>query len=324
MPYTHYDRLTALDTTFLELESPGVHMHVGSIGVMDPGPLSDESGGLDFDRVQTVVEAGLSRAPRFRQKLATTPVTGHPVWIDDEHFNLLYHVRHTALPFPGDERRLKRLAGRIMSEKLDRSKPMWELWFVEGLEQGRCAVISKVHHCLIDGHLGRGAAEPRSWASTRTPRIGRSRTESRLDPAGRPRAAGRMLVRDEIARPRGVARSPGCVRRRRRAGSGALGDRIEQTPPTRASGFVETLSAKALKPGVPRLRFNVPIGPLPALRLDALRPGRRASEIRQKQAGRHDQRRGPRNCVAGAVRRLPGPLTTSSLWKRSTSAPSCR
>lgn len=154
MAYSYYDRLTALDTSFLDLESPGVHMHVGSVGIFDPGPLLVEDGGIDFDEALRLVEAGLKRAPRFRQKLARTPLSGHPVWVDDPHFNVAYHVRHTALPRPGDERRLKRLVGRLMSEKLDREKPLWELWFVEGLEGGRLAVISKVHHCLIDGISG--------------------------------------------------------------------------------------------------------------------------------------------------------------------------
>ncbi|MCP5071270.1 MAG: wax ester/triacylglycerol synthase family O-acyltransferase, partial [bacterium] len=154
MPYSHYDRLTALDTTFLDLESNGVHMHVGSVATFEPGPLATPEGGIDFAQILRLAEVGLNRAPRFRQKLGTTPISGHPVWIDDDRFNLTYHVRHTALPLPGDERRLKRLAARIMSQKLDRSKPMWELWFVEGLEGGRFAVISKVHHCLIDGLSG--------------------------------------------------------------------------------------------------------------------------------------------------------------------------
>jgi len=154
MAYSYYDRLTALDTSFLELESPSVHMHVGSVGIFDPGPLLSEEGGIDFDEVLRLVEAGLKRAPRFRQKLDWMPLSGHPVWVDDPHFNAVYHVRHTALPLPGDERQLKRLAGRLMSQKLDREKPLWELWFVEGLEGGRLAVISKVHHCLIDGISG--------------------------------------------------------------------------------------------------------------------------------------------------------------------------
>jgi diacylglycerol O-acyltransferase len=154
MAFTHYDRLTALDTSFLELESESVHMHVGSVSIFDPGPTDDESGGVDFDSILEQIEAGLLRAPRFRQKLATAPITGHRVWVDDEHFNLLYHVRHTALPLPGDERQLKRFVGRIMSEKLDRSKPMWEMWIVEGLAGGRVALVSKIHHCLIDGISG--------------------------------------------------------------------------------------------------------------------------------------------------------------------------
>ena len=154
MPYAHYDRLTALDTSFLDLESPDVHMHVGSVGIFDGGALTDEHGAIDFDQVLALSETSLRRIPRFRQKLELTPVSGHPVWVDDEHFNPLYHVRHTALPFPGDERRLKRLVARIMSQKLDRSKPMWEMWFVEGLEEDRFAVISKVHHSMIDGVSG--------------------------------------------------------------------------------------------------------------------------------------------------------------------------
>jgi WS/DGAT/MGAT family acyltransferase len=154
VPYTHYDRLTALDTSFLDLETDSVHMHVGSVGIFSPGPLANTDGGIDFDAICDLAEAGLRRAPRFRQKLARVPVSGHPVWVDDESFNLLYHVRHTSLPVPGDARTLKRLVGRIMSQNLDRAKPLWELWFVEELKGGRFAVISKVHHCLIDGISG--------------------------------------------------------------------------------------------------------------------------------------------------------------------------
>jgi len=141
MPYRHYERLRALDATFLDLEDPDVHMHVGSVGIFERGPLASD-GGIDFERLFATAETDLRRAPQMRQKLAAVPVTGAPVWVDDEHFNLQYHVRHTCLPKPGDERSLKRLVGRIMSQKLDRSKPLWELWFVEGLEKARFAVIS--------------------------------------------------------------------------------------------------------------------------------------------------------------------------------------
>src|SRR5262249_46509537 len=94
----------------------------------------------------------LPRIPRYRQVLLPVPIEGHPAWVDDQHFNIDYHVRHTALPRPGDDRQLKRLSGRIMSQQLDRSKPLWEMWIVEGLAGGdRFAVITKVHHCMIDG-----------------------------------------------------------------------------------------------------------------------------------------------------------------------------
>jgi WS/DGAT/MGAT family acyltransferase len=149
--YYHYDRLTALDASFLSLEDHSVHMHVGSVGLFDAGPLTRPGGGLDMDRILATSDAALSRHPRFRQKLAWIPVVQSPVWVDDERFNLNYHIRHTALPPPGDIRQLKRLAGRIMSQQLDRGKPLWELWFVEGLEGDRFAVISKIHHCMIDG-----------------------------------------------------------------------------------------------------------------------------------------------------------------------------
>src|SRR5215471_3593041 len=154
MTYSHYDRLTALDASFLGLEDANVHMHVGSIGLFEMGPLKSRHGGLDMERVWAMSDANLGHHPRFRQKLAFVPVLGNPVWVDDERFNLNYHVRHTALPPPGDERQLKRLVGRIMSQQLDRGKPLWELWFVEGLEGNRFAVVTKVHHCMIDGVSG--------------------------------------------------------------------------------------------------------------------------------------------------------------------------
>jgi len=154
MSYTHHDRLTALDTTFLTLEDASSHMHVGSVGVFDGAPLRDAHGGLDMARIMALSEAALARQPRFRQKLAHVPLLGRPVWVDDERFNLHYHVRHAALPPPGDERQLKRLVGRIMSQQLDRGKPLWEMWYVEGLRGGRFAVIAKVHHCMVDGIAG--------------------------------------------------------------------------------------------------------------------------------------------------------------------------
>jgi WS/DGAT/MGAT family acyltransferase len=147
-----YDRLSFQDNTFLITESPTNHMHIAGTATYDAGPLGRPDGGVDVDRIRDYVASRLHLLPRYRQVLAWTPIEGQPVWVDDEHFNIDYHVRHTSLPRPGDAQQLKRLSGRIMSQQLDRSKPLWEMWIVEGLEGGdRFAVITKVHHCMIDG-----------------------------------------------------------------------------------------------------------------------------------------------------------------------------
>ena len=151
MTYTHAERLSALDASFLELEDANAHMHIGAVALFEAGPLSGPGGGVDIDRIRHLIEAGLYRIPRYRQRLARVPLLGHPVWVDDDRFNLAYHVRHTHLPVPGDERQLKRLTGRIMSQQLDRGKPLWEMWVVEGVEGNRVAIITKTHHCMIDG-----------------------------------------------------------------------------------------------------------------------------------------------------------------------------
>lgn len=154
MAYVHYDRLSALDATFLAIEDENVHMHVGAVAIFDAKPLTRPDGGLDFARIRALAGPVLARSQRFRQRLASVPLVGQPVWVDDEHFQLDYHLRHTALPAPGDERQLKRLAGRLLSQKLDLHKPPWELWFVENLEGDRCAVLTKIHHCMVDGISG--------------------------------------------------------------------------------------------------------------------------------------------------------------------------
>jgi diacylglycerol O-acyltransferase len=147
-----FDRLSFLDNSFLIAESPTNHMHVAGTARYQAGPLRQPDGGIDIERIREYVVSRLHLISRYRQVLAHTPVEGHPVWVDDQHFNIGYHVRHTALPRPGDERQLKRLSGRIMSQQLDRSKPLWEMWVVEGLEGGdQFAIITKIHHCMIDG-----------------------------------------------------------------------------------------------------------------------------------------------------------------------------
>ncbi len=147
-----YDRLSFLDTSFLITESPTSHMHIAGTATYEAGPLRSANGGIDIDKIRAYVESRMDRLPRYRQVLSYIPLENHPVWVDDQHFNIHYHVRHTALPRPGDARQLKRLSGRIVSQQLDRSKPLWEMWVVEGLEDGdRFAIITKVHHCMIDG-----------------------------------------------------------------------------------------------------------------------------------------------------------------------------
>ena len=149
-----YERLTALDNSFLVFESANAPMHVASAGIFEAGPLRTPEGGIDIRRILHYVESRLHKLPRYREKLAYIPFENHPVWVDDERFNLLYHVRHTSLPRPGSVRQLKRLCARILSQQLDRGKPLWEMWVVEGLEGDRMAIISKVHHCMIDGITG--------------------------------------------------------------------------------------------------------------------------------------------------------------------------
>ncbi|HTF35131.1 MAG TPA: wax ester/triacylglycerol synthase family O-acyltransferase [Myxococcota bacterium] len=152
MARSSYDRLSFLDRSFLLAETPTSHMHVGGVATLEAGPLLKADGGIDIDRIREYVSSRLHLIPRYRQRLAWTPIEGTPVWIDDAHFNIHYHVRHASLPRPGDARQLKRLCGRIVSQQLDRSKPLWEMWIVEGLEGAdRFAMVTKIHHCMVDG-----------------------------------------------------------------------------------------------------------------------------------------------------------------------------
>ena len=142
------DRLTALDATFLHLEAGGAHMHVASVFVFAGAAPAHED-------LVAAIEAKLHLVPRYRQKLAHVPLQqGRPVWVDDPHFNAGYHIRHTALPAPGGDDELKRLAGRLFAQPLDRSKPLWEIWLVEGLQGDRWAMLGKTHHALVDGVSG--------------------------------------------------------------------------------------------------------------------------------------------------------------------------
>jgi diacylglycerol O-acyltransferase len=148
MPQQHLDRLTSTDATFLHQEGASSHMHIGGVLIFE-GPPPDFRDYLDH------VRGRLHLVPRYRQKLAVPPFqTGRPLWVDDPSFNLEYHVRHSALPAPGGEEQLFRLAARIASQQLDRERPLWESWLIEGLEDDRFALIFKTHHALVDGISG--------------------------------------------------------------------------------------------------------------------------------------------------------------------------
>jgi diacylglycerol O-acyltransferase / wax synthase len=148
MAQEHGDRLTAVDASFLAQEGPTTHMHVGAVMIF-------EGHAPAYEDLADHVRSRLHLVPRFRQKLAFPPLeTGRPLWVDDPTFNLEYHLRDTALPAPGSEAQLRALAARVHSQALDRSKPLWEMWLVHGLEGNRFALLSKTHHALVDGVAG--------------------------------------------------------------------------------------------------------------------------------------------------------------------------
>ena len=182
-----FERLGSLDATFLHLENRVAHMHVGAMAVFEGPPPS-------YRELLALIGSRIEAVPRYRQRLAFVPLAqGRPVWVDDADFELEYHVRHTALPSPGGEVELKRLTGRLLSQQLDRDKPLWELWFVEGLGDNRFAIISKTHHCMVDGISGVDIATvlmdadshpspprpPKPW----TPRPGPSQADLLIDAA---------------------------------------------------------------------------------------------------------------------------------------------
>jgi len=257
MTNTHYERLSALDAHFFDLEDEGVHMHVAAILICDAKPLTLEDDRLDVERIRSFLEARLGAIPRYRQRLARVPVERHPVWVDDPSFNIQYHVRHVSLPRPGDERQLKRLIGLLMSQKLDHSKPLWEMWVIEGLDGGRFAILARSHHSMVDGIAG----------------VGVLRVLLRPEPAPSFRPAPRWRARPAPGRARLV--TDAFVRRAREPLdlAGATGRALKN--PTRALqaaweatlGLGESLSG--LRPASP-----TPLNPLhisPHRRIDWLR-----------------------------------------------------
>ncbi|MHB8243084.1 MAG: wax ester/triacylglycerol synthase domain-containing protein, partial [Solirubrobacteraceae bacterium] len=137
--------MSAIDSSFLHIENDSTPMHIGGVSIFaGPAP--------PFEDLRKMVEGKLGLVPRYRQKVRFVPLAvGPPAWVDDPHFSLSYHLRHTAVPAPGSDVQLRQMASRIFSQHLDRNKPLWELWVVEGLDSGRWALLSKVHHCMVDG-----------------------------------------------------------------------------------------------------------------------------------------------------------------------------
>ncbi|HEY8674519.1 MAG TPA: wax ester/triacylglycerol synthase domain-containing protein, partial [Candidatus Dormibacteraeota bacterium] len=140
--------MSPLDSAFLRLEDRHTSLHIASIAVFDGPPPT-------YEEIAALFVAKLPMLPRYRQRVREVPLQlGRPVWVDDPQFSLRNHLRHTALPRPGSTAQLRELVGRLMSQQLDRSRPLWDSWIVEGLEDGRWALINKVHHCMVDGIAG--------------------------------------------------------------------------------------------------------------------------------------------------------------------------
>ncbi len=239
------DRLTGLDSSFLHLERDSAHMHVGACTIFDgPAP--------DHDELIEAIVARLHLVPRYRQRLALVPFEqGRPVWVDDPHFNPRYHVRDTALPRPGGEDELKRLAGRIFSQALDRSKPLWELWLVEGLQDGRFALLSKTHHALVDGISGVDIATVLFDAAPEPMPIARLELEwiPRPPPSQSQLLADALLERATV--PGEIVRGARAALRGPRHVAGRIGDGLVG---------VGAMAWAGLNPAPPS-PFNVRIGP---------------------------------------------------------------
>jgi diacylglycerol O-acyltransferase len=238
-------RLSALDSSFLHLEDSGAHMHVAAV-------MTFEGRAPGYEELVEAIEGRLHLVPRYRQRLAFVPLgQGRPRWVDDPHFNAGYHVRHTALPAPGSDEELKRLAARVFGQRLDRSKPLWELWLVEGLGDDRFALLSKTHHALVDGISGvdivsvlfdpvRDPAPPapprEPWLPRPVPTQTELLAEALLERTTVPREAVRGV--------RALTRAPRQVAERLMGGAAGLG----------------SMALAGLSPA-PRSPLNVPIGP---------------------------------------------------------------
>ncbi len=241
------DRLTGLDSAFLHLEDHSTaHMHVASVMVF-AGQAPEYQALVDH------VLGRLHLVPRYRQRLAFVPLgQGRPVWTDDPRFNPYYHIRHTALPRPADEQALKRLAGRIFSQRLDRSKPLWEIWLVQAMSRNRFALIAKTHHALVDGISGVDITTVLFDASPDALPASRPPTPWAAAPLPGPAKLITDSLRERATAPAEMARAArAAVRRPRRA----LGKLVKSV------GSVGAAALPGLEHPAPPTPFNVEIGP---------------------------------------------------------------
>jgi WS/DGAT/MGAT family acyltransferase len=236
-----YERLSFLDNTFLAMEGPTNPMHVGATLMFSAGNLGTEAGGIDIDAIRAFIGNRLQHVPRYRQRLEWVPIERHPVWVDDASFDLAYHIRHTALPRPGTEEQLRVLAGSILSRSLDRSRPLWEVWVVEGLPDGGFALVSKAHHCMVDGIGGVDLLKV-LLAPTPTDDIGVAD-----DYQPRPAPTRNQLFADEVARrmraPRRAVQSVRKLVDESKAMSDELRQRLLSMTASARSGWFSRASA---------------------------------------------------------------------------------
>jgi diacylglycerol O-acyltransferase / wax synthase len=194
MNSTWYERLSVLDYSFLAFEGANSYMHIAAAAVFDATPVATKDGGIDIARIRRYVDSRLPSIPRYRQRLAYIPVENHPVWIDDDHFDLVYHVRHTSLPRPGSDPQLRELCARILERPLNRAKPLWEIWVIEGLAGRRFGLVMKVHHCMVDGLGGVELLAALLQPTADTPSVAATAWQPR------PAPSSAELLRDEVAR----------------------------------------------------------------------------------------------------------------------------
>jgi diacylglycerol O-acyltransferase len=286
------ERLSPRDRLFLDLEGPNVPQHVAALCWLDAKPLRNASGELDLARIRAQIAARLHEVPRTRQRLAFAPIDAHPLWVDDEHFDLALHVLHTGVPKPGGEHALAQVVGRLLAEPLDRGRPLWEVWLIDGASRSRCVLLAKVHHCMADGIAGFAwfaqllAGEPSAEipeAPPWTPRPAPDRDE---------------LLRREVGRRAeqwlgALQKLPGLLERRAEIEDFAA--RLSE----RASALGATLSEGLT--AAPETPFNGALGPLRSFAWRTF-PFARAKAIRTALGGTLNEL--ALACVAGALRDL--------------------